>query len=61
VTAEERYQEEMGREPPALPEEDPLAWQYRYRGTPEERERLRLEMLGLDPEPDVHPDQAALL
>lgn len=41
-----RYLEEMGHEPPAPRDDDPLAWQWGYRGRPDERERLEAELRG---------------
>lgn len=43
--AERLYRQELG-EPRNLPDDHPDVWQWRYRGTPKEREQL-LEALGL--------------
>lgn len=57
MSDEDRYREAMGREPPGpIDPEDPLAWQWKYRGTKEERERLGDELVeddrGEQPEQD---------
>ena len=41
--AHDLYQEEMGRDPPN-PGDHPLAHQWDYRGSKEERDRLRAEL-----------------
>lgn len=51
------YREATGREPRKLSQTDPLAWQWDYRGTPEERAKLEEEVLDLR----VHPAQESLL
>ncbi len=42
---DDRYRAEMGKDPPEPREDDPLAWQWEYRGSKKERERLAA-MLG---------------
>jgi hypothetical protein len=42
------YLEEMGHPPPEAPED--VAWQWRYRGTLSERERLLQELLQAEAE-----------
>jgi len=46
------YERHVGRPPARLPEDHPDAWQWDYRGTPAERERLRGE-LGLVPDDEA--------
>lgn len=53
------YVENVGHEPRELPHDDPLRWQWEYRGTPEEIERLRRELFDEPPQPPV--EQASLL
>lgn len=49
--AAERYRETMEREPPPpVDPAEPLAWQWDYRGTKEEREKLRADLLNDIPE-----------
>lgn len=60
-----RYREELGKEPPKLPDDDPLAWQWDPRlGVRVLRERLA-DDLGLPDEdegpPPVIPGQESLL
>lgn len=51
---ERDYVRNVGREPRNLPEDHPDRWQWEYRGTKEERARLR-ETLGLDDDTDEDP------
>lgn len=53
----ERYRAEKGKDPPE-PGDHPLGWQWDYRGTPEDRERLAEELLPPEPQP---PEQESLL
>lgn len=38
---EDDYRDNVGRDPQNLPDDHPDRWQWEFRGTPEERERLR--------------------
>ena len=53
ATIRKAYKEATGREPSRLPADDPLAWQYDYQGTRDERERLEREVEGISGEPPV--------
>jgi len=47
----DRYRDEVG-EPKELPADHPDRWQWEYRGTKAERERLRQELDLVEDEPD---------
>lgn len=53
---QDRYEQEVGKPPENLPEDHPYRWQWDYRGTKEDRERLA-ELLG---EPEEIEGQDAL-
>lgn len=56
----DRYRDEMGHDPPADPDH-PLAGQWDYRGTREERDALALELGQKRELPEIHPDQETLI
>jgi hypothetical protein len=55
--AAERYLENVGHPPPEAPEDQ--AWQWSYRGTPEERELL-LDLIQAEAEAEVSAEQTSL-
>ena len=48
VDAEAEYERATGHPPPEAPEE--FSWQWNYRGTPSDRERLRQELIQAEAE-----------
>lgn len=53
---EDDYRDNVGRDPRNLPDDHPDRWQWEFRGTPEERERLRDWLTGNDTPADEIDD-----